>query len=123
MIDDTKEDFFTESRKELEQYIQDRILLLKMQASEKTARLVALLFTVLMIALLGFFVLLFLSMMAGYYFAGVTGSLFSGFGIVAAFYVLIMLLLILTRSWFSKKIINTVISIFFDKTDEDDAAR
>jgi len=122
-MDDTNEDFFTESRKELEQYIQDRILLLKMQASEKTARLVALLFTALMIALLGFFVLLFLSIMAGYYFAGVTGSLFSGFGIVAAFYVLIMLLLILTRSWFSKKIINTVISIFFDKTDEDDAAR
>ncbi len=119
-MDDIKEDFFTESRKELEQYVQDRILLLKMQASEKTARLVALLFTVLMIALLGFFILLFLSIMAGYYFAGITGSLFSGFGIVAAFYVVIMILLILTRSWFDKKIINTVIGIFFDKTDEDD---
>jgi cell division protein FtsW (lipid II flippase) len=120
-MEDIKEDFFTESRKELEQYVQDRILLLKMQASEKTARLVALLFTVLMIALLGFFILLFLSIMAGYYFAGITGSLFSGFGIVAAFYVVIMILLILTRSWFDKKIINTVIGIFFDKTDEDDA--
>ena len=120
-MDDINEDFFTESRKELEKYVQDRILLLKMQASEKTARLVALLFTVLMIALLGFFILLFLSIMAGYYFAEITGSLFSGFGIVAAFYVAIMVLLILTRKWFNKKIINTVISIFFEKTDEDEA--
>lgn len=119
-MEETNDDFFTESKKELEQYIQDRILLLKLQASEKTARLVALLFSMLIIALLVFFILLFLSTMTGYYFAGITGSLYAGFGIVAAFYVCILILLIITRKRFDKKIINAVIRIFFDKTDEDD---
>lgn len=119
-MEETNDDFFTESKQELEQYIQDRILLLKLQASEKTARLVALLFSMLIIALLVFFILLFLSTMTGYYFAGITGSLYAGFGIVAAFYVCILILLIITRKRFDKKIINAVIRIFFDKTDEDD---
>lgn len=119
-MEEANDDFFTESKKELEQYVQDRILLLKLQASEKTARLVALLFSMLIIALLVFFILLFLSTMTGYYFAGITGSLYAGFGIVAAFYVCILILLIITRKRFDKKIINAVIRIFFDKTDEDD---
>ena len=119
-MEETTDDFFTESKKELEQYVQDRILLLKLQASEKTARLVALLFSMLIIALLVFFILLFLSTMTGYYFAGITGSLYAGFGIVAAFYLCILILLIITRKRFDKKIINAVIRIFFDKTDEDD---
>ena len=119
-MEEPENDFFTTSRRELEQYVQDRILLLKLQTSEKTARLVALLFSVLVIALLSFFVLLFLSIMAGYYFAGITGSLYAGFGIVATFYVLILVLLIFIRHGFNKKIINTIIKIFFDKTDEDD---
>jgi hypothetical protein len=119
-MEEIKEDFFTESKKELELYLQDRLLLLKMQTAEKTARVVALLFSVLIIALLSFFILLFLSIMAGYYFAGITGSLFTGFGIVAGFYVLILTVLILTRGRISKKIIDTVISVFFDKTDDDD---
>jgi uncharacterized membrane protein YdjX (TVP38/TMEM64 family) len=119
-MEEVKDDFFVESRKELEQYVQNRILLLKMQAAEKTARVVALLFSVLIIALLSFFILLFLSIMAGYYFASITGSLFTGFGIVAGFYVLILTVLIFTRERISKKIIDTVISVFFDKTDDDD---
>jgi uncharacterized membrane protein YdjX (TVP38/TMEM64 family) len=120
MMEETKEDFFTQYRKDIEQYVQDRLLLLKLQASEKTARLVALVFSLLMMGIVVFFILLFLSIMAGYYFADITGSLYTGFGIVASFYLLIGVLLIITRKWFDKKIINAVIRIFFDKTDEAD---
>ncbi|MES2372545.1 MAG: phage holin family protein [Bacteroidota bacterium] len=114
------DNFFTESRKELEQYIQDRLLLLKLQATEKTARLVALLFVVLMISLLGFFVLIFLSVMAGIYFSTTTNNLYTGFGIVTGFYLVLLLVFLLFRKWISRQVINTVIRIFFDKNDEDE---
>jgi uncharacterized membrane protein YdjX (TVP38/TMEM64 family) len=120
MMEETKDDFFTQYRKDIEQYVQDRLLLLKLQASEKTARLVALVFSLLMMGIVVFFILLFLSIMAGYYFADITGSLYTGFGIVASFYLMIGVLLIITRKWFDKKIINAVIRIFFDKTEEAD---
>ena len=63
MKDETTGNYFTETRIALEQYVKDRILLLKLQASEKIARLVALLFTGFLMALLGFFVVLLFSRM------------------------------------------------------------
>jgi len=112
--------FFSETKEQLEQYVQDRILLLKLQISEKTARMVAVLFTLLMIGLLSFFVILFLSMMAGFYFASVTGSFFAGFGIVAAFYLLMLIVLILSRKWIQKKIMDKVIASFYAKNETDE---
>jgi hypothetical protein len=114
------DNFFTESRKELEQYIQDRLLLLKLQATEKTARLVALLFVVLMVSLLGFFVLVFLSVMAGVYFSTTTNSLYTGFGMVTGFYLVLLLTFLFCRKWISKQVINIVIRIFFDKNEENE---
>ena len=122
-MEEPKEDFFTESRKELEQYVQDSMLLLKLQATEKTAKLVAMLFSGLLIALLSLFLLLFLSIMAGYYFGNLTGSLYAGFGIVAAFYLLLLVLVIITRKSYSRKIIDAVIQVFFDKDEDDERAR
>ena len=121
MKDETTGNYFTETRIALEQYVKDRILLLKLQASEKIARLVALLFTGFLMALLGFFVVLFLSMMAGFYLEAVTGSFFAGFGIIAGFYGLLFLLLYFNRQSFSRMIIDKVIMIFFDNTTHHDA--
>jgi hypothetical protein len=118
-MEEAKEDFFAASGKELEQYFQDRLLLLKMQVGDKTASLVTLLFSVMVIGLLAFFILLFLSIMAGYYFAGLTGSLYTGFAIVAVFYLCLLGVLIGMRKWFRRKIINILIRIFFAKTDND----
>ena len=120
MEEEPVDDFFTSSGKQLEQYVQDRILLLKLQATEKTARLVALLFFVLLVALLLFFILLFVSFMAGNYFSGITGSIYSGYAIVAGFYIFLLIMVILCRKWISKKVINRVIRIFFGKNDTDE---
>ncbi len=112
--------FFSETKEQLEQYVRDRIWLLKLQISEKAARMVAVLFTLLVIGLLSFFVLLFLSMMAGFYFASATGSFFTGFGMVAGFYLLLLFLLIWSRKWIRKKIMDKMIAIFFVKNDTDE---
>lgn len=116
----TETNFFTDTRKELEQYVADRLLLFKMQSTDKGSKLIASLFFILLDAMLFFFILLFLSIMAGYFFAEVTGSLYVGFGIVAGTYLLLGLLLFLMRGRIEKKIIDTIIQIIFDKTEGDD---
>ncbi len=117
-----EQNFFAESKAVLGKYIQDRILLLKLQSAEKISKLVALMFTGIIIALLCFFILLFLSIMGGYYFASVTGSMFAGFGIIAGVYlILLIVMLILGKNFLTKFITNLIIRIFFDqKSDEDD---
>jgi ABC-type glycerol-3-phosphate transport system permease component len=113
--------FFEESRQALEKYIHDRLLLIKPQLSEKISKLVAGLFTGLLIAVLGFLILLFLSIMAGYAFASLTGSNFLGFGIVAAFYLILLIVMIAIRKTvIQKHIMNMVIGIMFEKTKEKD---
>jgi hypothetical protein len=67
------------------------------------------------------FMLLFLSFMLGYYFAEKTGSLFSGFGIVAGIYFLIFLVfMLLFKNFISVRIMNMVTNIFFDNNDQPD---
>ena len=112
--------FFAESRIEIEQYVKDRILLFKLQIASKTARLSSLLFTGIILALLSFFVLLFISMMGGYYFSSLTGSLYCGFGVIAGFYLFLLIGFILFRKGIIEKpIADLIIKILFEKHKED----
>ncbi len=114
-----QENYFHESRKKLEAYINERVLLLKLQALEKMSRLGASLFTAVVLAMLAFFILLFLSLMAGYYFAMLTDSMFGGFGIVTAFYVLLFLVLLkFKKNMIEKHITNMIITSFFEKEEK-----
>jgi hypothetical protein len=116
-----KQSFFEETQDLAEEYVKNRLQLFKLQTAEKSARLVSLVFAGLLIGLLSFFILLFLSMMAGYYFAEKLHSQFYGFGIVAAFYVLLLIVIIYLRKKFLDKYISEmVIKIFFDSNEDDD---
>lgn len=111
-----EEQFFSESKQKVEAYIQDRILLFKLEFVEKISKLVAVLFSGLIIALLGFFILLFISIMAGYFFASLTNSLYTGFAIVAAFYLILLFVVLRYRkNIIEKNVINGVIKVLFDK--------
>ena len=115
-----QENFFIESKKALEKYVQDKLLLLKLQTAEKVSRLTAIIISLLLIALFSFFILLFISMMAGYYFAALTGSTYVGFGIVALLYIILLTVIILFRKkLIEKTVTKIVIKIFIDKTDDD----
>lgn len=118
-MDEQQPGFFERTHKLTEQYIQDRLLLLRLNAAEKSARLAGLLISFLIIALLTFFVLFFISIIIGYLFVWVTGSLFWGFGIVAGFYALLLILVFIFRKRYIEKLIaNTVIRVFFDRTSD-----
>jgi len=116
---DEQKSYFEELRTTLENYIQNRILLIKLQVVEKMSKLLAGMFTGLLIVILSFFVLLFLSIMLGYYFADLTGSNYIGFGILTVVYILLLVLLIVFRkNLVENKIINMVIEVFFDKNED-----
>jgi len=120
-MEEKKPGFFEDTQDLVEEYISNRLQLIKMQTSEKSAKLVSLVFTGLVIALLSFFILLFVSIMAGYYFAEVTHSQFYGFGIVAAFYVILLLVFLFLRKRFLDKYISDlVVKIFFESTEEEE---
>jgi hypothetical protein len=118
---ENRENFFAESRDKVEDYIHDRMLLFKLKTVEKASQLAAAMFIGILITIVCVFILFFLSIMGGYYFADLTGNLFYGFGIIAGIYVILLLIIFLT----SKKvlrlfIVNKIIKIFFDKTDDDE---
>ena len=122
-MEEIQPSFFKETRQQLEQYLKDRVLLLKLQMVEKVSQLTALLFTGLTLALLAFFILLFLSIMAGYFFADITGSLYIGFGIVSVVYIVLFITIIkLRKKVIEKFIVDAVIKIFMEKPDEDNEA-
>ncbi|RXK81205.1 hypothetical protein [Filimonas effusa] len=121
-MEKTQETFFKDSGDRIEAYVKDRLLLMKLQGARKLSKLAAMMFAVLVVAVLVFFIMLFLSVMLGYYFAELTGSLYLGFGILSAIYIILVIVLIKLRSTVLEKMVaNTVISILFDpKDDEDD---
>lgn len=116
-MEETKDDFFEETYGIFTNYVDDRILLLKIQAAEKSGKLMSAFITMAVLALFSFFILLFVSIMGGYYFAELTGSMFTGFSIVAGIYILLlMVFLVVNKQILSKYIIDLVIKIFFERS-------
>lgn len=114
-----KENFFAETKKLLEQYVQDRILLIKLEASKKAAATSAAIANGVILGLLAFFALTFVSITLGFVFSELTGSFILGFGIVSAIYVLLIVIAIKARKWLTKKVANAVISSIYSKKKED----
>jgi hypothetical protein len=111
-----EQDFFKDTKQKLQRYIQQRILLLRLQATEKASRIISTIIASLLITVVGLFLLVFASFTAGFWLADITGSLTAGFGIVALFYFVVLLFIII----FLKKIlqnlfINKIISLLHKK--------
>jgi protein-S-isoprenylcysteine O-methyltransferase Ste14 len=115
-----KENFFLESKKLLENYVKDRILLIKLEASKSAANATAGIVNGVLLAVFGLFALIFLSITLGFVFSKLTGSFIWGFAIVAAIYIVLIVAVIIARKWTSKKIANTVISSIYSKKKEND---
>jgi hypothetical protein len=109
--------YFSSLKQSAGQYINNRIDLVKLEATEKVSKIVGILVSGLILGLLAFFVLLFVSIMAGYYFAHLLGGLFAGFSIVAGFYLLLFVAFaVWGRPWLMEKIADTVAGIALDDT-------
>lgn len=108
-------DYFDETYELVKKYTEERLLLLKIQAAKKTAKITSKVIFIFIVAILLFFVVMFLGLMLSYYFAEKLNSNFYGFSIVAGIYfTLLLLFIILFRSYFSGRIMDMVTGIFFE---------
>lgn len=113
--------YFEQTEAMLRQYLNDRLLLFKLKASEQSARVSARVVVMVILVLLGFFTLFFVSIMAGYLFAEWTGSLFYGFSIVTGIYILLLILVLAVRKkYLVPYLTDMVIRIIFDQNPQDD---
>lgn len=109
-------DFFSESKQKVEDYIKDRLLLIKLEVAEKTSRVMASMITGLLVILFAFFIIFFLSLMAGYLLGELIHHIYWGFGIVSGVYVIALIMVMtLGKNIIEKRIARIVIDIFFDK--------
>lgn len=116
--------YFEKTELLVQHYIQNRLTLLKLKGTEKIAKLVSVMAIFIFVLLLVFLILLFISIMGGYYFAELTGSLFIGFGIVSGIYLFLLLLVLLVRKkYLDPFITDTVVRILMDKTAEHEEQR
>lgn len=119
--EEKKENFFAESKKLLEQYIHDRILLFKLEMSRKAATTTASVVNGVALGLFALFALVFVSITLGFVFSELTGSFIIGFGIVAVIYIALVIICIVAKKWIMRKVSNAVISaIYSQKTEEKD---
>lgn len=112
-----KEGFFVETKEMIEEYVDDRILLMRLQLTEKAAKLSSFVFIAVAVGFLLFILFMIVSFIAGFYLSQAVGSYWGGFGILALFYVVVIfILLYMHKSFLSKYIIDKVISNTFNVT-------
>ncbi len=106
-------DFFGDAKKELEAYIENRILLAKMQATHQLSQKMAIVVVFTLILTLLGFALVFGGITTAYYLTDLTGSLVKGFGYVAAFFGVTLCVLLLFRKKLITQVVNLIIKLLF----------
>jgi membrane protein implicated in regulation of membrane protease activity len=115
MAKEENKTLFDEAKETIEQAIGDRLLLAKMETAEKVAIISGKLALLIAGGVLLFFMMLFLSIMAGYYFSQMFESLFVGFAIVSGFYLLLAVLVFTVgRKYIVPKIESGIIATIFN---------
>ena len=112
MIDDLKN-----IKNDLRDYIEVRLDLLKLQVAESISGIISKTVIISVVAILLVFILLFLSVAAGYFFASLLNSKELGFLCVAGIYLFVLLVfLLLKRKIVERPVIKSVVKIFFSKS-------
>jgi hypothetical protein len=110
-----KDGFFVQVKDMVEEYVDDRLLLLKLQTTEKAAKASSTLFLGLVITFISLILFMIISFIAGYYLSQAVNSYPGGFAILAGIYVLLIFLLVyLHKKYTGKMIIDSIIKFSFD---------
>ena len=113
-----KQNFFTDFKDLAEEYFDDRILLYKLQLTEKAAKLSSVGFLMILIGFFGLIIFMILSFIGGYLLSSAVGSLIGGFAILAGIYMLfIVVLIIVHKKYTKKKVIDRIIQFSFEQED------
>lgn len=119
-MEKNQSDFFIQYRNKLFSYINNLLLLTKLEATSKLAKLISMMLLWAVVGILSCLVILFGSFCAAYFFSDLFDSNIKGFGLVAIIYVFVTVLIsFLSKKAIQRFIVNQVISIIFEKTAND----
>jgi hypothetical protein len=109
------ETFFNDLKDSASLYIEQKIELGMLTAIDKGSKLGAKFISGLILGVLAFFAMLFISLMLAYYFSQLFQSYFAGFGLMAALYFMLFMMVMLARKQLIEKpIINGIIKTIFE---------
>ena len=118
-MESERKNFFEETRELAAKYVDDRVLLIKLQAAEKAATFSSLLFKALVVGIIVFFIITIISFLTGYYLSIWLGSFFYGYGILLLIYLLVLFIVLYAHKKYLHKIItDKMIEFFFKNTGE-----
>jgi len=104
----------------LKEYLQNTKNLTLLKVVDKLSNLIAAIVTDCLMIIFGFFILLFLSIGLGFYFGELFGSNALGFVALAGIYLLLILILLVSKNSIEKSLINLSIKKFLRKWNEED---
>lgn len=118
-----KSPVISELRQLITEYFDARLKLIKLETFEKIAKVTAMLFSSLVVALLGFFLLFFLSMSLGFYLGKIFDSMALGFLSVTGLYlILFVLVMVMKKDLLEKFLIERIIGELTRKEGDDEQA-
>ncbi len=118
-----KSPVISELRQLITEYFDARLKLIKLETFEKIAKVTAVLFSSLVVALLGFFLLFFLSMSLGFYLGKIFDSLALGFLTVTGLYlILFLLVMFMKKDLLEEFLIERIIGELTKKEGDDEQA-
>lgn len=101
-MEDNFQDYLTETKRLLKDYLEARLELIRLQAAEKLSKALGLFFTLILAFLLFFFVIVFLGMVLAHWISELSGSMTIGFSVTTLVFVALLVIVLLFR----KKIIE-----------------
>jgi len=107
----TNKSVFSDLKDDLISYVELRTELTKLSVFEILSKASVSLVSVMTLMIFAFFFLFFLFLSLGFYFGKIFNSLFQGFGIIAIFYLVLMLIyLMLRKKYIERPLIDKIIS-------------
>lgn len=114
-----KEGFFVELKELMQDYVEDRLLLIKLQLTEKVAKASAAIFIAVAVGFISLLVFMIISFIAGYYLSMLVHSYPGGFAILAAIYILVIMLLLFVHNRYTAKVVADKVVKFSLETKEE----
>ena len=110
--------FARELKQDISTYVELRLEYTKLIAYEKVSKLIGASSSLLMIVFFAFFGFFFFSFTMGYYLGQVTGSVALGFGIISGIYIILLIIIGLSRKKIEAIISNRVAAVLIEDDDE-----
>jgi hypothetical protein len=116
MLDD-----INDLKKDVLEYIEVKLDLIRLHTAENLSRIFSNVATIAVIGYLLFFIILFISLAAGYYIGSLLDSNELGFLCMAGFYTLLLILFLASRKQIVERpVIKAMVRLFFPKFEEDE---